>query len=69
MKWCISVVCWHDRRLASKHRSSITDAVVFPQDIAAERCSMMFRPPELLTVETHSSIDERTDIWVSHSYE
>nr|KAG5709366.1 hypothetical protein BaRGS_029215 [Batillaria attramentaria] len=33
------------------------------QDLAAERCSMLFRPPELFTVETNSSIDERTDIW------
>lgn len=33
------------------------------QDLAAERCSMLFRPPELLTVETNSNIDERTDIW------
>lgn len=33
------------------------------QDLAAERCSMLFRPPELLTVETNSRIDERTDIW------
>ncbi|KAL8563965.1 hypothetical protein ACOMHN_025296 [Nucella lapillus] len=33
------------------------------QDLAAERCSMLFRPPELFTVETNSSLDERTDIW------
>lgn len=33
------------------------------QDLAAERCSMLFRPPELFTVETNSSIDERTDVW------
>ncbi|XP_005096441.1 serine/threonine-protein kinase 16 [Aplysia californica] len=33
------------------------------QDTAAERCSMLYRAPELFTVETNSSIDERTDIW------
>ncbi|BFY97481.1 hypothetical protein BsWGS_00521 [Bradybaena similaris] len=33
------------------------------QDLAAERCSMLYRAPELFTVETNSSIDERTDIW------
>lgn len=33
------------------------------QDLAAERCSMPYRPPELFTVETNSSVDERTDIW------
>lgn len=25
---------------------------------------MPYRPPELFTVETNSSVDERTDIWV-----
>uniref|UniRef100_A0A2C9K6T6 non-specific serine/threonine protein kinase n=1 Tax=Biomphalaria glabrata TaxID=6526 RepID=A0A2C9K6T6_BIOGL len=33
------------------------------QDLAAERCSMLYRAPELFTVETNTSIDERTDIW------
>ncbi|XP_071454642.1 serine/threonine-protein kinase 16 [Hetaerina americana] len=33
------------------------------QDTAGERCSMPYRAPELFTVETHSTIDERTDIW------
>ncbi|ESP04238.1 hypothetical protein LOTGIDRAFT_223991 [Lottia gigantea] len=33
------------------------------QDQAAERCSMLYRAPELFNVETHSTIDERTDIW------
>lgn len=33
------------------------------QDTAAERSSMLYRAPELFTVETNSSIDERTDIW------
>ena len=35
------------------------------QDEAAERCSMLFRPPELFNVEPGTNIDERTDIWVS----
>ncbi|XP_050418058.2 serine/threonine-protein kinase 16 [Patella vulgata] len=33
------------------------------QDIAAERCSMLYRAPELFNVETNSTVDERTDIW------
>ncbi|KAH3795866.1 serine/threonine-protein kinase 16-like [Dreissena polymorpha] len=33
------------------------------QDEAAERCSMLFRPPELFSVEPGASIDERTDVW------
>ncbi|PVD30482.1 hypothetical protein C0Q70_09748 [Pomacea canaliculata] len=36
---------------------------LFTCDLAAERCSMPYRPPELFTVETNSSVDERTDIW------
>lgn len=35
------------------------------QDIAAERCSMPYRAPELFNVESYCVIDERTDIWVS----
>lgn len=35
------------------------------QDDAAERCSMTYRAPELFNVQSPSSIDERTDIWVS----
>lgn len=34
------------------------------QDIAAERCSMPYRAPELFNVESYCVIDERTDIWV-----
>lgn len=34
------------------------------QDLAAERCSMPYRAPELFNVEAHCIIDERTDIWV-----
>ncbi|XP_052798752.1 serine/threonine-protein kinase 16-like [Mya arenaria] len=33
------------------------------QDDAAERCSMLYRPPELFNVEPGTNIDERTDIW------
>ncbi|XP_063219288.1 serine/threonine-protein kinase 16 isoform X2 [Bacillus rossius redtenbacheri] len=33
------------------------------QDVASERCSMPYRAPELFNVESHCSIDERTDIW------
>lgn len=33
------------------------------QDLAAERCSMPYRAPELFNVEPHCIIDERTDIW------
>lgn len=34
------------------------------QDLAAERCSMPYRPPELFQVDSKCSVDERTDIWV-----
>ncbi|XP_034238681.1 serine/threonine-protein kinase 16 [Thrips palmi] len=33
------------------------------QDLAAERCSMPYRAPELWNVESYCIIDERTDIW------
>ncbi|KAK6618432.1 hypothetical protein RUM43_013625 [Polyplax serrata] len=42
--------------------SNISDAQNL-QDLAAERCSMPYRAPELFNVENHSTIDERTDIW------
>ena len=35
------------------------------QDVAAERCSMPYRPPELFHVNSKCEIDERTDVWVS----
>lgn len=44
--------------------NNITDAQNL-QDLAAERCSMPYKAPELFNVENHSMIDERTDIWVS----
>ena len=34
------------------------------QDLAAERCSMPYRAPELFNVESYCVIDERTDVWV-----
>ena len=34
------------------------------QDLAAERCSMPYRPPELFQVDSKCDIDERTDVWV-----
>ncbi|XP_015114822.1 serine/threonine-protein kinase 16 [Diachasma alloeum] len=33
------------------------------QDVAAERCSMPYRAPELFNVESYCMVDERTDIW------
>ena len=37
------------------------------QDLAAERSSMPYRPPELFQVDSKCDIDERTDVWVSDS--
>lgn len=33
------------------------------QDWAEERCSIVYRAPELFNVQTYCMIDERTDIW------
>lgn len=33
------------------------------QDLAEERCSIAYRPPELFCVQSYCTIDERTDIW------
>eukprot|EP00095_Tigriopus_kingsejongensis_P008484 maker-scaffold18_size714446-snap-gene-5.20 protein:Tk08484 transcript:maker-scaffold18_size714446-snap-gene-5.20-mRNA-1 annotation:"serine threonine-protein kinase 16" len=33
------------------------------QDVAAERCSICYRPPELFQVNSRCEIDERTDVW------
>lgn len=38
------------------------------QDEAAERSSMPYRAPELFTVESHSNIDERSDVWVMYHH-
>lgn len=42
-----------------------TQAARTLQDLAAERCSMPYRAPELFNVESYCMVDERTDIWVS----
>lgn len=34
------------------------------QDLAEERCSIVYRAPELFSVQSYCMIDERTDIWV-----
>lgn len=33
------------------------------QELAAERCTPQYRPPELFDVATGAELDERTDIW------
>jgi len=35
------------------------------QDDAAERCSITYRAPEFFNIQSPSSFDERTDIWVN----
>lgn len=60
-------ICWVFSGSAANARveiSNISDAQNL-QDLAAERCSMPYRAPELFNVENHSTIDERTDIWVN----
>lgn len=42
-----------------------TQAARTLQDLAAERCSMPYRAPELFNVESYCMVDERTDIWVN----
>lgn len=39
------------------------------QDEAEERSSIVYRAPELFTVKTYCTIDERTDIWVKQIQE
>lgn len=56
---------WMDFGSMGRARQEIrkaTEARVL-QDLAAEKCSMAYRAPELFNVESHSSIDERVDIW------
>ncbi|KAF9345915.1 hypothetical protein BGX26_002607 [Mortierella sp. AD094] len=36
---------------------------LYEQDIAAEKCSMPYRAPELFDVKTGSTLDEKVDIW------
>ena len=38
------------------------------QDLAAERCSMPYRAPELFNVDSYGTVDERVDIWVNTFY-
>lgn len=38
------------------------------KDLAEERCSIVYRAPELFSVESYCMIDERTDIWVSGAW-
>eukprot|EP00057_Strongylocentrotus_purpuratus_P034663 XP_796127.3 PREDICTED: serine/threonine-protein kinase 16 isoform X1 [Strongylocentrotus purpuratus] len=33
------------------------------QDLAAEKCSMLFRAPELFHVDSHCIVEEKVDIW------
>lgn len=33
------------------------------QELAEERCTISYRPPELFCVQSYCTIDERTDIW------
>lgn len=35
------------------------------QELAEERCSIVYRAPELFSVQSYCMIDERTDIWVN----
>ncbi|KAF9332321.1 hypothetical protein BGZ91_011742 [Linnemannia elongata] len=36
---------------------------LFEQDLAAEKCSMPYRAPELFDVKTGATLDEKVDIW------
>ncbi|GIY08848.1 hypothetical protein CDAR_169271 [Caerostris darwini] len=56
---------WMDFGSMGKARQEIRKAseARILQDLAAEKCSMAFRAPELFHVESHSSIDERVDVW------
>ncbi|XP_072179657.1 serine/threonine-protein kinase 16-like [Diadema setosum] len=48
-----------EARIEVKGRS---EAVAL-QDLAAEKCSMLFRAPELFHVDSHCIVDEKVDIW------
>lgn len=49
-------------RVAKLHAKNRKQALQI-QDMAAEHCTLPYRAPELLDVETGSTIDERIDIW------
>ena len=38
------------------------------QDLAAERCTMPYRAPELFDVKSQCTIDEKVDVWVGYSF-
>lgn len=38
------------------------------QELAEERCSIVYRAPELFSVQSYCMIDERTDIWVGFKF-
>ncbi|XP_041367214.1 serine/threonine-protein kinase 16-like [Gigantopelta aegis] len=50
---------------AAKARVEVRNAkeATHLQDIAAERCTIMYRAPELFNVDMNADIDERTDVW------
>ncbi|XP_064455313.1 serine/threonine-protein kinase 16-like [Ornithodoros turicata] len=56
---------WMDFGSMGRARLDInkTSEAIALQDLAAEKCSMPYRAPELFNVESHTSIDERIDIW------
>lgn len=39
------------------------------QELAEERCSIVYRAPELFSVQSYCMIDERTDIWVRRYFD
>lgn len=57
--------------LGSMNRSRMevkgTREAMTVQDWAAQRCTISYRAPELFNVESHCVIDDRTDIWVTHT--
>lgn len=56
---------WMDFGSMGRARFDInkTSEAIALQDLAAEKCSMPYKAPELFNVESHTSIDERIDIW------
>ena len=52
-------------QLDSKRRWKYFFKLFLVQDLAAERCTMPFRAPELFQVPLQCTIDEKVDIWVS----
>ena len=52
----------------ARHAIRTHSEAQYLQDLAAERCSMPYRPPELYQVDSKCDIDERTDVWVSEFF-